>query len=384
MSSGRATSSKCRSGFSDAAVTVLHVAAGNAYGGIERMLATFAATEHPAVTQRFAVSFAGRLERELRDAGALVYRLPSPRASRPLMIWRARRAFASVLDQTAPGAVIFHGAWPHAMFAAAARSSGVRIGFWQHQPIARPGWPDRWARRVRPDFTLFNSAFTEARPAFPDVPGAVIHCPVASPPQMTALERRRLRAGFGARDGDVIVLMAARMERWKGHAVLLEALRAVSRPSSLRVLIAGGVQQATEAAYQKELTLMACAPDLRDMVTLLGDRDDVPVLMGIADVYCQPNLRGEPFGIAIAEAMRAGLPCVLSAAGGAAELLDERCGIVTAPGDAAAVSGALQRLAGDPALREEMGRAAADRASRMTDPAGRLDELAAVLAAQAA
>ena len=49
---------------------VLHVAGGDLYGGIERMLATLAGTTHDAVTQQFAVSAGGRLWRELRDLGA--------------------------------------------------------------------------------------------------------------------------------------------------------------------------------------------------------------------------------------------------------------------------------------------------------------------------
>ena len=348
------------------------------------MLVTLAGTRHPAVTQHFSVSFGGRLERELRAAGAPVHRLPTPRAARPLRVWRARRAFASVLEALAPEVVIFHGAWPHAMFAAAARTSGVRIGFWQHQPIARPAWPDRWARRVTPDFAVFNSAFTRARPAFAGVPGAVIHCPVTTPPEISAGDRRALRASFGATDGDVVVLMAARLEKWKGHEVLLEAARLMPPEARLRVLIAGGVQNHSEQVYFDHLTRLGAAGDLRGMVTLLGERDDVPVLLRAADVYCQPNLRGEPFGIAIAEAMRAAVPCVMSAAGGAAELLDDSCGIITSPGDAGEVAEALQRLAADPALRREMGQAAMARAERLTDPAGRLGELAAVLAAQAA
>ena len=363
---------------------VLHVAAGNTYGGIERMLVALAGAGHPSVAQQFALSFAGRFERELQDAGAVIHRLPTPRAARPLMIWRARRAFVAVLESAAPDVVIFHGAWPHAMFAAAARGGGVRIGFWQHQPIARPAWPDRWARRVTPDFTLFNSAFTQARPAFAAVPGAVIHCPVAAPPEIPPGERIALREAFGATDDDVVVLMAARLEKWKGHEVLLEAARLAPPAARLRVVIAGGVQKHAEESYYRRLAALANSGELRPAVTLLGERDDVPALMRAADVYCQPNLRGEPFGIAIAEAMRAGLPCVVSAAGGAAELLDETCGIVTAPGDAAAVAAALQQLAGDRSRRAAMGRAAAARASRMTDPAGRLQELAAVLAGQAA
>jgi glycosyltransferase involved in cell wall biosynthesis len=365
-------------------MTVLHVAAGNAYGGIERMLVTFAATPHGALRQQFAVAFGGRLEQELRDALAIVHRLPSPRASRPMTIWRARRAFRSALGGAPAQAVIFHGAWPHAMFAATARNAGRIVGFWQHQPIARPAWPDRWARRTTPDFTIFNSAFTQSRPAFPKVPGVVIHCPVAAPPAIDPSRRRSLRAGLGACDRDVVVLMAARMEKWKGHDVLLAAARMLPSGSRLRVWIAGAAQKAGESAYHELLMKAAGAPELKGVVSVLGERTDVATLMGLADVYCQPNLRGEPFGIAIAEAMRAGLPCVVSAAGGAAELLDETCGILTSPGDARAVCDALQQLGRDAGLRGEMGRAAIVRASRLTDPQGRLEELVAVLAAQAA
>jgi glycosyltransferase involved in cell wall biosynthesis len=360
-------------------MTLLHVAAGNGYGGIERMLVTLASTPCPRMTQQFVVAFAGRLERELAAAGATVHRLPSPRASRPLMIWRARREFRAVLDRVAPDAVIFHGAWPHAMFAAAARAAGVRIGFWQHQPIARPAWPDRWARRVRPDFVLFNSAFTQSRPAFPDVPGQVIHCPVESSDPLEGSDRRALRAALGAADDDFVVLMAARFERWKGHEVLIEAARRLPA-SRVRVWIAGAAQRPAEAAYQEQLRALAATPELAGVVTLLGEREDVPTLMRLADAYCQPNLRGEPFGIAIAEAMRAGLPCVVSSPGGAEELLDESCAVVAAAGDTAAVAAALHALQADPVRRAEMGRAAVERSSRLTDPAGRLDELAAAMA----
>jgi glycosyltransferase involved in cell wall biosynthesis len=364
-------------------VKLLHVAAGNGYGGIERMLATIAATPHPRLVQQFVVAFGGRLERELEAAGATVHRLPSPRASRPLMIWRARRAFAAVLASAAPDAVIFHGAWPHAMFAPAAAAAGAAVGFWQHQPIARPAWPDRWARRVRPAFVVFNSAFTQARPAFPDVPGLVIHCPVAPPTVIGPVARRSGRAALGAGDDDLVVLMAARLERWKGQEVLLEAA-GMLKPAAVRVWIAGGAQRASEGSYRDRLAAAVGAQNLREVVSLLGEREDVPGLMGLADVYCQPNLRGEPFGIAIAEAMHAGLPCVVSAAGGASELIDDSCAIVTAPGDAPAVAAALLRLAGDPALRAAMGRSAIERAARLTDPVERLNELESVVSVHAA
>jgi glycosyltransferase involved in cell wall biosynthesis len=176
--------------------------------------------------------------------------------------------------------------------------------------------------------------------------------------------------------------MAARFERWKGHAVLLHAARLLTAGSRIRIWIAGGPQHAAEAAYGQELADAAAGETLRHRVSLLGEREDVPTLMRLSDIYCQPNLKGEPFGIAIAEAMRSGLPCVLSGSGGAAELVDDSSGVRTLPGDAGAVADALQRLADDAPLRATMGEAARARAAQLTDPAGRLEELAEAMASR--
>jgi hypothetical protein len=53
--------------------------------------------------------------------------------------------------------------------------------------------------------------------------------------------------------------------------------------------------------------------------------------------------------------------------------------VITAECDAAAVADALQRLAADSGLRARMGAAGEMRAARLTDPAGRLQELAGVV-----
>ena len=367
-------------------MTVLHVAAGSAYGGIERMLVTLGSTPHPAVKQEFVVSFGGRLERELQQAGAAVHRLPAARVSRPLMVWRARRAFAALLERIGAGVVVFHSAWPHAMFAASARASGARIIFWQHQPITRAEWPDRWARFVRPDFVIFNSRFTQAHPAFPAVPGRIIHCAVGEPPPILPDERQALRAELGAAPEDVVILMAARFERWKGHDILVSAAERLGLEAPWRIWIAGSASTAAEQSYAAEVAaLTSTLPSpLRQRIVLLGERTDVPALMRLADVYCQPNLKGEPFGIAIAEAMRSKLPSVVSGGGGAAELLDETSGVATAPRDVVAVARALRELIDDRPRRRAMGEAAAARAARLTDPAARLQDVAdVVFAAQA-
>ena len=56
-------------------------------------------------------------------------------------------------------------------------------------------------------------------------------------------------------------------------------------------------------------------------------RDDVPRLLAAADIFCQPNLGPEPFGIGFVEALSAGLPVITTATGGALEIVDGDCGI---------------------------------------------------------
>ena len=352
------------------------------------MLVTLGTTPHPALRQEFVVSFSGRLERELDSAGVRVHRLPAPRASRPLMVWRARRAFAALQQKLGASVVVFHSAWPHAMFAATARASGARIIFWQHQPMTRPEWPDRWARFVRPDLAVFNSEFTAARPAFPSVPGRVIHCPVEEPPALDPDLREALRMELGATPAEAVVLMAARFERWKGHDILVTGRRSSSPPNRpWRIWIAGSRADRRRAALRLAGRIggRGAAAPAAQRIALLGERSDVPTLMRLADIYCQPNLKGEPFGMAIAEAMRSSLPSVVSGGGGAAELLDESCGIDDRAGDTAAVASATAGADWRRAAAHGHGRCRRGSCRRgSTDPASRVRDLAdVVLGAQA-
>jgi len=54
-------------------------------------------------------------------------------------------------------------------------------------------------------------------------------------------------------------------------------------------------------------------------VRFVGERLDVARILAAADIFCQPNIEAEPFGIVFIEALYAGLPVVASASGGALE-----------------------------------------------------------------
>ena len=79
-------------------MNVLHIGAGNLFGGVESLLATLARhrDQCPEVEPHYALCFEGRLAAELRQAGVSVYFLGGVRMSRPWTVWRARRRLAGL------------------------------------------------------------------------------------------------------------------------------------------------------------------------------------------------------------------------------------------------------------------------------------------------
>lgn len=76
-----------------------------------------------------------------------------------------------------------------------------------------------------------------------------------------------------------------------------------------------------------------------------------------------PSIWPEPFGLVALEAAAAGKPVVASDTGGLRDIvLDGETGLLAAPGNRAALEGALVRLISDVGLRERLGEAAARRA----------------------
>jgi glycosyltransferase involved in cell wall biosynthesis len=80
-----------------------------------------------------------------------------------------------------------------------------------------------------------------------------------------------------------------------------------------------------------------------------------------ASAFVMPSLY-EPLGVAVIEAMAAGLPCVGSTGGALPELIEEgETGFLVPPGDEEALLDRMRRLAGDPELCRRLGDAGAAR-----------------------
>lgn len=363
---------------------VLHVYSGNLYGGVETVLVTLARYRNlcPAMEPHFALCFEGRLSAELAAAGVPVHLLGRVRTSRPLTVWRARRALKDLLRHQPFDVVVCHSAWPQAMFGAVVRSLDLPLVFWLHDTAKGQHWLERWARWMPPDLALCNSYFTAGTlpKLYPKVRNVVVYCPVAEPEASYSIsDRVAVRTELDTPQEATVIIQASRLEAWKGHALHLEALGLLRDLPGWICWQLGGAQRPHEARYLQALKDTAARLGIADRIRFLGQRSDVPRLLAAADTHCQPNIGPEPFGITFIEALLARLPVVTTAIGGAREIVDDTCSLLVPSDDAHALAASLRRLIEDQALRIRLGTAGPARARKLCDPRAKIGQLGELL-----
>jgi glycosyltransferase involved in cell wall biosynthesis len=365
---------------------VMHCVPGNLYGGVESFLRTLAACREatPGLASEFALNFEGRLGDELRAEEAVVHRLGAVRFSRPWTVWRARRRLAALLESRRIDVLVNHACWPQALCGPVGRRMGRPVVYWMHDMIRGEltHWVDRRAARIVPDLVVVNSHCTaETLPRlYPRARSEVLRYAVPAPAVDRSEARAAVRAALGAPDEAVVIVIACRMEAWKGHGLLIEALARLRAKPGWSAWIAGGAQRPHEQEYLAGLKAAVRAGGIEDRVTFLGARDDVPRVLAAADVHCQPNTGPEPFGIAFVEALHAALPVVSTRMGGAAEIVTDECGILVPPADPGALAEALSSLIDDPAARTRLGAAGPARPRALCAPEVVLPRLEELLA----
>jgi glycosyltransferase involved in cell wall biosynthesis len=162
--------------------------------------------------------------------------------------------------------------------------------------------------------------------------------------------RARVRRHLRIEEDEPLLVHVGSLTRQKGHATLLDALRIVGgRGKRVQLLLAG------DGPLRPWIQGRVRRRKLGDRVRLLGVRDDVPLLLRGADLLVLPS-RWEGFGLALLEAMDAGLAVVASRVGGIPEVVvDGETGLLVPPGDAEALAAAIVRLLEDPESRCRMG-----------------------------
>ena len=159
------------------------------------------------------------------------------------------------------------------------------------------------------------------------------------------------------KNSPVVIGTVANLYGHKGIDILLRVAYEISNiESAVRFIIVG------EGPARNELEKQARELEVDDKVEFWGWRDDIPTLLSGFDIYFQPS-RWEGMGVAVIEAMAAGLPVVASMVGGHKESIHDGVhGFLVDKDDIKGMTRALLKLIRDPALRKKVGQKGRQRA----------------------
>ncbi|HTN12503.1 MAG TPA: glycosyltransferase family 4 protein [Acetobacteraceae bacterium] len=149
----------------------------------------------------------------------------------------------------------------------------------------------------------------------------------------------RLLRAWRVQDGQTTLVLPGRLTRWKGQAVLIEALARMRHQGAVAVLV--GADQG-RARYAAELAALAERLGVGDRLRIVGDCEDMPAALSLSDVVVNASTDPEAFGRVVIEAQAMARPVVATDHGGAVETVAHgETGWRVPPGDADALAAAL-------------------------------------------
>jgi glycosyltransferase involved in cell wall biosynthesis len=334
-------------------------------GGVEEVTVEIAAAAAAAGATSIVASQGGRLEPRLSQAGARLIRLPLASKAPPRIAINGLR-LARIIRREAVSLIHVRSRAPAFSALIAGRLTGRPVVATYHGVYSARSRLKRWYNSVmtRGVATIVNSAYTKDH---------VLSQHAASPtrvflvpegvdtdrfdPAAVSTERvRAVRKAWGVAADAQVVLLAARLTSWKGHATAIEAFARAAPPSAVLVFAGGG----ETSVYANDLEARARSAGLGGRLRLAGPTADMPAAYLAADVVLAPSTQPESFGRSAAEACAMGRLTLASRLGALIETIEEgRTGWLIAPADADAWSEALAHaLRVAPEARELMGHAA--------------------------
>lgn len=171
-------------------------------------------------------------------------------------------------------------------------------------------------------------------------------------PFLKPVDPSAFRAEFRLPQDALVIGVVAQMIPRKGHRHLFAALPGlVEKYHELQVLVFG------QGPLLAELRADVAARKLDGVVHFTGFRHDLAHWIGGLDLLVHPA-EMEGLGVSLLQAAAAGVPVITSRAGGLPEaVLDGVTGLLCPPADVPALAAAIDRLAGDAALRHRYGEA---------------------------
>ena len=163
----------------------------------------------------------------------------------------------------------------------------------------------------------------------------------------------RVRAELGLGRGDLVAVIVGRLHEAKGLEAAIGSVPTIlEREPRFRLLLVGA------GPLEGVLRLLVSREGLDGSVVFAGRREDVPEILGAADLLILPS-ESETAPLTVLEGMAAGLPVVATDVGGVGEAVESGVtGLLIEPGDPRAIAEAVLSVAALPDKGAAMGSAA--------------------------
>jgi glycosyltransferase involved in cell wall biosynthesis len=328
--------------------TVLQVLPALGSGGVERGTVEIVEALAGRGWTPLVASAGGRLVAAVERAGGRHLTLPL-RTKLPWAIWQNAGRLAEIIRRERVDLVHARSRAPAWSAWLACRRTDVPFVTTYHGAYSDDGWGKRrynsvMARGVRviaasgfiADLVRSQHAVGEERLRL--IPRGVDPV-VFDPANIPGHRVTKLAQAWSIPEGATIILLPARVSRWKGQSLLIAALGLLKRPD-LFVIFVGSDQG--RHAYVRSLLDEATALGVTGQIKLAGHCPDMPAALMLADIVVSASTEPEAFGRAVIEAQAMERVVIAAGHGGAAETVTQgETGVLVPPGDAAALAEAI-------------------------------------------
>lgn len=293
----------------------------------------------------------GRLVPRVVAAGGEVMEFPAA-TKNPARIWANAAAIANIVRRENVALVHARSRAPAWSALLAARRAEVPFVTTYHGAYKEKGALKRLYNSVmaRGDVVIANSAFTadliRERYRTPESRIAVIHRgldPEAyDPDRVDAGRVEALRAAWGVKPGQRVILQPARLTSWKGQGVVIESAARLMESGALEdtvVVLAGDPQGRSD--YVAGLSGRIAELGLTGRVKIVGHVSDMPAAYLLAYLTLVASVEPEAFGRTVIEAAAMRCPVIATAIGAPPEIIlappkcdkDQATGWLVPPGE---------------------------------------------------
>ena len=300
-------------------------------GGVERGTVEIAEAISARGWKAVVICNGGRMENQLRRAGAEVYTLPVD-TKNPLKWPAVRRRLKSVLLSVGADIVHVRSRAPAWIALPLTRAMGIHSISTIHSKFV----PQNFVKRIynqkmlSADGIIAISDYVKSvitshyREAVSEKTIQVIHrgvdLSVFDPSKVSQHRIVRLSETLNLPDDGPVVMLPARATEWKGHAPLIEAVARLEAKDVTLLLLGAGDGH---SRFIEQLRALAIKTGLDGRLRIASGTDDMPAALMLADVVTMPSTIPEPFGRVALEAQAMGRPVVAFKHGGAIESIQE-------------------------------------------------------------